>query len=96
MGTDPTSINGSGVIAGSANIGGHDQGFVRAIDGTITTFAITGATATDVNAIDNAGNTYGEYRDSGGHLHGFIRDSAGGVTVVDPTGSALYEHLHCE
>ncbi len=86
-GTDPTSINALGVVAGTTIIGGSDQGFIRTTDGTITTFTITGSTNTVVNAIDSSGNTYGEYRDSSNHLHGFIRDAAGNVTPVDPTGS---------
>jgi hypothetical protein len=92
--TFPYSINNNGVIAGYYTFGSGltPHGFVRAADGTITTFdppnlPLGGATfALSINA---AGAIVGYYL--GGKFpftnHGFVRDPQGNFTFFDPPGS---------
>jgi hypothetical protein len=75
------SINAKGVITGwygdASNV---NHSFVRAKDGTITTFDAPGAgtgpgqgTAAFTGATNPAGATTGAYIDSNNVLHGFLR-----------------------
>ncbi len=69
-----SDINPAGEIAGyylDASDVGH--GFLRARDGTITTFVVPGANATDANSINPAGAITGWYYDASGLPHGFLR-----------------------
>jgi hypothetical protein len=92
QGTYPTSIDASGRIAGyylDANFAGH--GFLRARDGTITTFDPPGSLATDVHSINAAGAITGEFlvlEDRREIYRGFVRAPDGTITTFDPPGSA--------
>ena len=64
------------------------HGFVRAADGTITTFDIPGAgtgafQGTFPGGINPAGTIPGTYTDSSGVNHGFVRARDGTVTTFD-------------
>jgi len=84
--TIATCISNS-VIAGyyGDNNGGH--GFVRAADGTITTFDAFGTHGTQVSSIDARGTIAGYYSDDNGILHAFVRATNGTITTFDPQGS---------
>ena len=82
MGTDPNSINTAGVISGYyVDAGFTCHGFVRAANGTITTFDAPGAGGmgyqygTLATSISTAGDIAGGYTDPSLHRvsHGFVR-----------------------
>ena len=97
-----TAINTAGVIAGAYfGTGSVAHGFVRAANGTITTFdpasvATTRAgssngiwaNGTVPTAIDTAGDIVGSYTDTNNVRHGFLRTAAGAVTPFDAPGAA--------
>src|ERR1051326_8674936 len=77
-GIDPSSINPAGVITGQYGDGFRVHGFVRATNGTITTFDAPGSiisfalSFTPAGVINPAGVITGNYFDGSG-LHGFVR-----------------------
>ena len=78
--TVAAGINDAGVIAGSFGMAGQTDGFVRAADGTITTFSIDGL-PTMAAGISNLGQVVGTV----GSL-GFIRNPDGSfVTFTVPS-----------
>jgi hypothetical protein len=77
--TQAYAINDGGTVTGTAGT----EGFVRARDGTITTFAVPGADETDPAAINVYGVVGGTYRNSDGSTHGFIRDASGNLTSFE-------------
>jgi hypothetical protein len=82
QGTFPTSIDVSGRIAGyyvDANFAGH--GFLRALDGTITTFDPPGSSESDASSINLLGVVAGSYNDTRGH--GYVRTPDGSFTTID-------------
>jgi uncharacterized membrane protein len=93
QGTYAMSINPEGAIAGSyidENNLGH--GFVRAPDGTFTTFDDPEAGTTDHQGtfawnINRAGVIAGNYWDPSHVRHGFVRTPDGKFTNFDPLGS---------
>lgn len=97
-GTIPLSIN-NGVIAGTYVTGTPSttsvyHGFVRATDGTITSFDPPGAGTGDVQgtqsaAINSAGAITGTYLDSDKARHGYLRSAGGTFTapIDDPDGA---------
>ncbi|MBI1846385.1 MAG: hypothetical protein HY294_05215 [Candidatus Rokubacteria bacterium] len=88
-GTDPTSINGFGVIAGfywDAHYLPH--GFVRTALGAITSFDPSSlGYGTFPSGINAAGIIAGSYYDANFVFHGFTRTSRGALTSFDPPGS---------
>jgi hypothetical protein len=56
---------------------GYFHGFVRTIDGTITSFDATNAVATTANNIDPAGAIAGAYYDSSFVERGYVRSPDG-------------------
>ena len=60
-------------IRTSTNAGGVLHGFVRAKDGTITTFDAPGSTGTFELAINPGGVITGAFSDASGATHGFVR-----------------------
>lgn len=101
--TYPASISG-GAIAGSYyDLFGDPHGFVRAADGSISTFDAPHASETYATGINKAGTVTGYYLISSGVEHGFapfdvctydgggcsfIRTADGTITVFTPDGSA--------
>ena len=83
--TAPTSINPAGAITGS--FGAH--GFLRAPDGTFTTFDPPGSTETMPASINPAGVITGFWTHTGhfGVPRGFVRSSDGIITVFDVPGA---------
>jgi hypothetical protein len=78
------SINSAGTIAGYSYQDGYTaaQGFVRAANGTITTFGAAGAGTGELQGtfpawINAEGTITGEYTDADGVLHGLVRDASG-------------------
>ncbi len=96
-----TAINTAGVIAGAylSNTDHVSHGFVRAANGTITTFdpanVATSAASNSSSwnsgdvptAIDTAGDISGSYTDTTGARHGYLRTAAGAITSFDATGA---------
>ena len=84
QGTEPLTINPSGAIAGfvvdSSNV---NHGFVRAHDGTVTTFDPAGSLATVPFSINPSGAIAGFYIDSNAVSHGFVREPAGTIRIFD-------------
>ncbi len=89
QGTTVTGLSNSGLVAGyffDATNNNQQTGYTRDALGVVTTFSITGATLTEVNAVNTSATTAGEYI-LNAVTHGFLRDSSGNVTTIDPTGS---------
>jgi len=82
-------INPAGAITGTYfDASGVQHGFLRAPDGTFTTFDVPG----DVNGIDPqginaAGAITGFYFDASGAVHGFLRAPDGTFTTFDVPGA---------
>lgn len=93
--TFPSDVNDGGTVAGSyLDRDGRAHGFLRAIDGAITTFDVqgTGETRMTVTAINKSGTVAGAIYDSKGG-HGFIRFANGTTGLFDvPGGDASGEY----
>ena len=92
-GTFPTSINPAGAITGySLDVNSVGHGFLRAKNGTITTFDAPGAGTTGsfpgtyAVGINPEGTIAGMYTDANNGSHGFLRASDGTFTTFDPPG----------
>jgi hypothetical protein len=77
------------------------HGFVRAPDGTITTFEAPNAgsgyqTGTLAYSINASGTIAGLYYDSNQVTHGFVRTAAGDVTAMDAPGAGAISSGHIE
>jgi hypothetical protein len=85
LGTWALGINTAGVIAGYCYDGiSMVQGFVRAADGTVTSFGPPGGTIDELAvAINAAGTVTGSYADARGPTHGFVRTADGAFTSFD-------------
>ena len=67
-----------------------NHGFLRARDGTITTFDPHGAANTDPTGINQAGYITGDYSyANGATAYGFLRSPDGTFITFDPPGSVL-------
>ena len=92
-GTSPTGINDAGAITGSyADARSVEHGFLRAPDGTFTTFDAPGAgtafqQGTTVRSINSAGAITGYYYDANYVHHGFVRAPDGTITSFDAPGA---------
>ena len=92
-GTEPISINTAGAITGFyVDSSGTHHGFIRAANGTITSFDVTGAgtgsgQGTTGFGIDTAGTIVGAYADSSDVSHGFVRAANGTITTFDAPGA---------
>jgi len=67
------------------------HGFVRAADGTITTFDPSGSIQTEALSNQSQGSIAGYYVDSNSTAHGFVRAADGTITTVRPVG--ISRHL---
>lgn len=93
QGTIPTAISSKGVIVGvysDPNFVTH--GFVRAVDGTITSFDVSGAGGSGLpgtlpGSVNTAGTIAGLSVDANGVAHGFVRTAAGAITTFDVPGA---------
>ena len=89
QGTFADSINTAGDIAGLYIDGNNTwHGFVRAANGTLTTFDAPGAvSATFPVSINAAGTIAGYYADVIDTWHGFVRAASGAITTFDAPGA---------
>src|SRR5262252_5688944 len=67
--------------------GGADRAAAQALSYSFTSFDAPGATATAVNAINDAARMVGQYTDSSGLQHGFVLQGTTFKTL-DVTGAA--------
>ena len=84
-GGPPPGINPAGEIAGSyvvSNPSFTEHGFLRAPNGTFTTFDPPGSIFTEITAINSAGVIIGDYN-NGAAGHAFLRIPDGTVTTFD-------------
>jgi len=90
VGTFAASINAEGAITGGYSDGQNIHGFLRARDGTITTFDVPGPTSNpNPIGINQAGEIAGSYLDpQGNYSHGFLRARDGTFTTFDVPGAA--------
>jgi len=79
-----TGINATEDVTGSRFDG---TGFIRTADGTLTTFAVSGASSTQAMNINNEGIVAGTYYTSGATAHGFARAADGTIARFDGPGS---------
>ena len=92
QGTIASSINNVGAITGNyADASNISHGFLRAPDGTFTTFDVLsvngGLQSTVPFAINDVGAITGEYIDAGNTRHGFLRAPGGTITPFDAPGA---------
>jgi hypothetical protein len=88
--TQPSAINAAGVIVGKYQPCPECEtyhGFLRATDGTITTFDPPGSQATYPTAISGGGAVAGNYTDKSEVTRGFLRYPGGAFKKFDPPGS---------
>ena len=87
--TFATGINDGGTVMGLyLDNSGAAHGFLRATDGTITSFNLPhGASSTELHAINNKNEIAGDYIDDADHSHGFVRTSSGAIKTFDPPGA---------
>jgi hypothetical protein len=83
--TSVSGINDSGVITGA--YGGPGHGFLRDIDGTITSFDVPGAEATQGDVINNKRVIAGDYFYSGGNWQPFVRKPDGKIVTYQISGA---------
>src|ERR1700732_2588946 len=87
-GTEPASINPAGVITGTYSDSNHvGHGFLRAPDGTFTTFDAPGLFTVASNSINRAGAITGYYYDANNAVRGFLRARDGNITTFDASGA---------
>jgi hypothetical protein len=80
-------INPAGAMAGTySDASNVAHGYVRASDGTITTFDVPGA-GTNVSGINPAGTISGISTDASNVAHGYVRASDGTITTFDVPGA---------
>lgn len=93
-GTEPTSINSAGTIAGLYFDASFDtHGFLRAAHGNIATIDFPGAIFTAPFGINTAGAIVGDYTDASFVGHGFLRARDGTFTTIDFPGASSTEAL---
>jgi hypothetical protein len=84
--THALSISG-GNIAGWYQDAGGDHGFLRAADGTITSFDGPGSSATLASSVNASGVITGDYQDANYYSHGYVRSADGTITSFDAPGA---------
>ncbi len=86
-------LNSAGAIAGNyTDASGVSHGYVRAPDGSFTTFDVPGAgtgsgQGTYSDGINPSGAIPGPYTDASGVLHGYVRAADGAITRFDAPGA---------
>jgi uncharacterized membrane protein len=86
--TGPVAIDAKGTVGGSwqDNSTAASHGFLRAPDGTITTFDPAGSVDTEVRGMSGKDATVGRYQDSDFNVHGFIRKPNGKIIELVKNG----------
>jgi len=91
QGTFPTSINSKGVIVGNVVDQNYGQsGFLRRVDGTMSTVKVPGAKYTWLDDINDAGTIVGQFSD-GIRTLGFLRTNRGQYTYFLPPQTQFLE-----
>jgi hypothetical protein len=86
--TFPMSVNNSLTVTGYyINQAGVTGGFIRNVDGEVTTFAVAGSALTSPVAINAAGEIAGNTIDTKGNSYGFARYANGSIATFDPGGT---------
>src|SRR5437588_4751197 len=80
-------INNSGDAAGYWSDGTAAHGFLRRVDGTITSFDISRGTQPSPMAINSSGTIAGYYFGTDNAYHGFLRNLSGGLTTINAPGA---------
>jgi uncharacterized membrane protein len=81
-------INPAGALAGYYfDASGAEHGFLRAPNGTFSTFDPLGSTSTFPSGINPEGAISGGYFDANSVLHGFLRARDGTITTFDVPGA---------
>ncbi len=86
----PSDINPSGAVTGSfidPSCGDVSHSYVRAPDGTVTTFDAPGFSSSQATAINAAGSITGLAFNSDFLYHGFFRNSNGVTTTFEAPGA---------
>ena len=88
--SSPSGINAAGTISGIYCDTGSCHGFLRASDGTFSTFDPPGSKSTiTVSAPNPSGAVTGSYTDANGIIHGFLRAGDGTLSTFDPPGAII-------
>jgi uncharacterized membrane protein len=89
--TRPFGINDGGQIVGEhVDAAGISHGYVRGLDGAVTSFDVPGAEATLPSDIDDGGQIVGAYYDRETQVvHGFLRAIDGTITTIDAPGTGF-------
>jgi hypothetical protein len=92
--TIPLGINNAGDFVGTAIFSDGTQPAFLSLGGTVTTFAVPGATATLAYQLNKGDQIIGYYVDASGITHGYTRDHKGQLTfpidVAGSTGTMLF------
>jgi hypothetical protein len=88
--SSPSGINAAGTISGIYCDAGSCHGFLRASNGTFSTFDPPGSKSTiTVSAPNPSGAVTGSYTDANGIIHGFLRAGDGTFSTFDPPGAII-------
>src|ERR1700722_14934136 len=91
QGTTPESINSSSAISGEyIDSGGVEHGFVRATDGTITSFDPTGSVQTFASDLNDSGTLTGDWADSNSFYYGYLRTADGSITTFEGSSGSPF------
>jgi len=92
--TIPLGINNGEDLVGTVILSDGTQPAFVSLGGSVTTFAVPGATATFAYQLNTSNQIVGYYLDSNGITHGYTRDSVGNLTFpIDAprsTGTILF------
>lgn len=80
-----SGMNSKGIIAGYYDVGSYWYGFIRAVGGKRTFVDIDGSHYVQVLAIDDNGDTIGNFTTD--IQHGFVRSAGGAIAIFDPKHS---------
>jgi len=84
-------MNNHGALAGQYSEVASGPAFIRAPDGTFTTFAVDGAVSTIPRGLSDDGAVGGRYDLPDDSIHGFFRDPSGTLTLFDAPGQGAAE-----
>lgn len=88
--TEADFINMSGAVAGHYDTSDTQPAFLRAADGTLTTFSAPGAVSTTPTGLNDDGAIGGFFTLPSSPSRAFYRDASGTLTVFDPPAPGLF------
>jgi hypothetical protein len=90
-----SGLDKSGATTGNyTDSSGVSHGYVRALNGVITTFDAGTGGGTFARSIDEAGTIVGTYLDANDVYHGFVRTPDGTITILNVVGAGSGEGLY--